>query len=367
MDTVIFDKTGTLTLGRPSVADARARWAAAPSAERAAGAGRRPRRSAPSTRWARRSWPRRATAALTLAARDGVRGGHRAVASGRTVGDGGGARRQRAAAARRTASTVTPLAAAAAAIADGRSDAGPGRGGRTGRLGVIGISDPVKAEAAAAVRSCATRGIEVWLVTGDSRRGGGCRRAPGGHRRTCSPRCCPATSRRRSRSSRRPGRRVAMVGDGINDAPALAQADLGVAIGTGTDVAIEASDVTLVGGDPRLVVSAIALSRRTVRVDPPEPVLGVRLQRGAHPGRDGRALPVLRHHPGPRAGGRARWPSRASAWSSTRSGCGARDVRPGPSGRPGQRRRRRHPARLRRRSPAPGGLAPDASRPSGVR
>jgi Cu+-exporting ATPase len=133
--------------------------------------------------------------------------------------------------------------------------------------GLLPTVDEIKPEAAAAVRDLQASGLEVWLVTGDQARTAQAVAASIGipADRVLSE-VLPAGKADAVASIQGRGKRVAMVGDGINDAPALARADVGIAIGTGTDVALEASDVTLVGGDPRGVGRAIELSRRTMRV-----------------------------------------------------------------------------------------------------
>ena len=132
--------------------------------------------------------------------------------------------------------------------------------------GLLLIADPVKAEALPAVRELQEQGIDVWMVTGDARlTAEAVARQVGIPSDHVMAEVLPADKAAKVAELQAAGRHVAMVGDGINDAPALAQADLGVAIGTGADVAIEASDVTLVGGDPRGVAAAIGLSRATMR------------------------------------------------------------------------------------------------------
>jgi Cu+-exporting ATPase len=130
--------------------------------------------------------------------------------------------------------------------------------------GLLAVADPLKATAREAVARLRTMGLQVVLLTGDNRRTAEAIAREAGIGRVVAE-VLPEGKVAEIRRLQREGQVVAMVGDGVNDAPALAQADLGLAIGTGTDVAIEASDVTLMRGDPRGIAAAVALSRRTMR------------------------------------------------------------------------------------------------------
>jgi Cu+-exporting ATPase len=130
--------------------------------------------------------------------------------------------------------------------------------------GILGVADPIKPSTPEAVKLLRQQGIEITMLTGDSRataeavaRQLGIDRVEAG--------LLPAQKAEAVKQLQAAGRIVAMAGDGINDAPALAQAQVGIAMGTGTDVAIESAGITLVQGDLRGIVRALRLSKSTMR------------------------------------------------------------------------------------------------------
>ena len=261
IDTVVLDKTGTVTEGRPVVTDVvaadgwtdRAVLRVAASVERWS---EHPLASAVVARAGALQLPTDDVVAFeaivgrgVVAGVDGARvvvGGERLMADEEI--------------------DVQPLREAAARLSDA---------GQTliyvavdgAAAGVLGVADAVKPNARAAVAALEQMGLSVWMVTGDTRRtADAVGRAVGIDSARIVAGALPEGKIDEVRQLQGGGARVAMVGDGVNDAPALAQADVGIALGTGTDVAVSAGDVTLMRGDLLGVARVIGLARRTMQV-----------------------------------------------------------------------------------------------------
>ena len=258
---VVLDKTGTLTRGKPVVTDvvatdgldAREVLRLAASAER-------------------RSEHPVAQAVVERAARDGVTlaepesfeavPGHgvAAVVEGRRVLLGNARLLDLHGVGR---DGLEPRAAALAE--DGKTPMFVAVDGRV--VGMLAVADTLKPEAKEAVAELHRLGLEVWMLTGDHERTArAVARQVGIAEDRVLAQVLPADKAAKVRALQAQGKRVAMVGDGINDAPALAAADVGIALGTGADVALDAADIALIRDDLRGVATALRLSRQTMRV-----------------------------------------------------------------------------------------------------
>ena len=258
LDTIVLDKTGTITLGKPTVTDIvtadgfeiDAVLAMAAAAERDS--------EHPLAAAIVEGATERGLTALVPTAFEAVPGfGIRATLGDRVVLAGKRAFLENA------GIDASSLEGDAARLADeGKTPVFVAFDDRA--AGVIAIADPVKPDSVEAIRSLRKLGLQVVMITGDNRRTADAIARTVGIDRVLAE-VLPQDKANEVHKLQLEGRTVAMVGDGINDAPALARADVGFAIGTGTDVAIEASDITLISGSLRGVVSAIAISRATMR------------------------------------------------------------------------------------------------------
>ena len=260
VDTVVFDKTGTLTTGKmalravvpaPSRDDADV-LALAASVESGS--------EHPIARAIVSGAAERGVPELELQA-------FKSIAGRGVVGRVGGVEVQAGRAAslsRLPAGKDAGLAARAAELeADGATVVAVYAAGEP--AGIIAVADEPKNEAREAVEALRRQGLDVALLTGDNEGSAkAAARAVGIAAEDVIAGVMPEGKLDKVRELQEAGVAVAMVGDGVNDAPALARADLGIAMGTGTDAAIEAGDITLVSGDPRKVAEAISLSRKTL-------------------------------------------------------------------------------------------------------
>jgi Cu+-exporting ATPase len=262
--TIVLDKTGTLTRGRPTVVGISASVDPATVLRDAAAAERGSEHPLASAIVRHAGDAGINAEAIPVTGFEAVPGGGvRAIAEGRAVVVGSA--RLMADAGMRVPEDG-PLAEAAAQAADlGQTVVWVAAGDAV--VGLLAVADELKPEATAAVAELRAAGVEPWLVTGDHAPAGrAVGAAVGIDAAHVAADVLPSQKAARVAELQAAGHRVAMVGDGINDAPALAQADLGMAIGTGADVAVEASDVTLVGDDLRAVPASIELARATLRI-----------------------------------------------------------------------------------------------------